>query len=150
MSKKLTRIFVLSSILCFSFSLFQVPVLLASSNKGGKVEVEITVKVNQKGFLDAKGKLYNKKNPLKVAKGKVVRINFVFAENMTSLAYGDTHQVAIASQEGWNEESEKFWMFSQKASVVFTSGKEGARYRAYCILDCIGMDNLNNLIIQVV
>ena len=100
MNKKLTKIFVLSTILCFSFSLLQAPVLLASSGKEGKVEVEITVKVNQKGFLDAKGKLYNKKNPLKVANGKVVRINFVFAEDMTSLAYGDTHQVCDCFSRG--------------------------------------------------
>jgi len=79
-----------------------------------------------------------------------VRITFVFDEDMASLAYGDTHQVAITGNEGWTEESQKIWVFSQKASITFQSGKEGNQYRAYCILDCIGMEHLNNLLISVI
>ena len=111
--------------------------------------LEITVRVNQKGFLDQKGKVFSRKNLLKLPHGKVVRITFVFDENVTSLAYGDTHQVAITG-DGWTKESEKIWMFSQQTSIIFQAGDEGTNYRAYCILDCIGMEHLNNLVINVV
>ena len=30
------------------------------------------------------------------------------------------------------------------------AGEKGMQYRAYCILDCIGMEHLTNLFIQVV
>ena len=79
----------------------------------------------------------------------MVRIIFVFDEDVTSLAYGDTHQVAITGKEGWTKESEKIWIFNQQTSITFQTGKAGAQYRAYCILDCIGMEHLNNLVITV-
>jgi hypothetical protein len=113
------------------------------------VDVEITVRVNEKGFLDQNGKVFGPKNILTLPHGKVVRMTFVFDEKMSSLAYGDTHQVAITG-DGLTKESEKFWMFSQQASVIFQTGEEGAQYRAYCILDCIGMKHLTNLLINVV
>lgn len=78
-----------------------------------------------------------------------MRITFVFDESMTSLAYDDTHQVAI-NGDGWTKESDKIWMFSQQTSMTFQTDEEGDRYRAYCILDCIGMEHLNNLIISVI
>ena len=143
------KVFVLATVLIFSTSLVQLPIALASSSTPKNVDVEITVRVNEKGFLDHKGKVFSPKKPLNLPHGKVVRITFLFDEKMTSLAYGDTHQVAIAG-DGWTKETEKFWMFSQKASMTFQVGEEGVQYRAYCILDCIGMDHLKNLVIQVV
>jgi hypothetical protein len=141
--------FVLATALAFSASLVQLPMVWAAASNSQKVEVEITVRVNQKGFLDHKGKVYNKRNILQLPEGKVVRITFVFDEALTSLAYGDTHQVAITG-DTWTMESDKIWMMSQKTSMIFQTGEEGERYRAYCILDCIGMEHLNNLIISVV
>jgi len=140
---------VLTTALFFSISLVQLPIALASSSTSKDVDVEVTVRVNQKGFLDQNGKVFNKRNILQLPEGKVVRITFVFDEAMSSLAYGDTHQVAITGDD-WTKESDKIWMFSQKTSMTFQTGEEGVRYRAYCILDCIGMKHLNNLVIQVV
>jgi hypothetical protein len=38
---------------------------------------------------------------------------------------------------------------SRESSVTFRAGENSRlRYRAYCILDCIGMEHLTNLIIQ--
>ena len=140
---------VLATALAFSTSLMQLPMAWASSSTPQNVGVEITVRVNEKGFLDQKGKVFGPKNILTLPHGKVVRMTFVFDEEMSSLAYGDTHQVAITG-DGLTKESEKFWMFSQQASVIFQTGEEGAQYRAYCILDCIGMKHLTNLLINVV
>jgi hypothetical protein len=144
------KIFVLATVLTFSSGVLHVPIALASSVPSKNIDVELTVKVSQKGFADQRGKIFGAKNFLNIPKDKVVRITFVFDENVASLAYGDTHQVAIAGNEGWIKESEKIWMFSQKASITFQSGDEDDQYRAYCILDCIGMEHLNNLVIKVV
>ena len=139
---------VFATALAFSTSLMQLPMALASPSTSKDVDVEIAVRVNEKGFLDQKGKVFGPKNILTIPHGKVVRMTFVFDEEMSSLAYGDTHQVAITG-DGLTKESEKFWMFSQQASVIFQTGEEGAQYRAYCILDCIGMKHLTNLLINV-
>jgi hypothetical protein len=149
MTCRFLKTFVLATVLTFSASLVQLPIAWASPSSAGNVDMEITVRVNQKGFLDQKGKVFSAKNFLKLPHGKVVRITFVFDENVTSLAYGDTHQVAITGDR-WTKESEKIWMFSQQTSITFQAGEEGAKYRAYCILDCIGMEHLNNLVIKVV
>lgn len=149
MTCRILKVFVLAIVLAFSTSLAQFPVAWATASTSQKVEVEIKVRVNEKGFLDQNGKVFNKRNILHLPKGKVVRITFVFEEAVTSLAYGDTHQVAITGDD-WTKESDKIWMFNQQTSITFQSGGEGVRYRAYCILDCIGMEHLNNLIISVV
>ena len=60
---------------------------------------------------------------------------------MTNLAYGDTHQVAITGDEGWTKESQKIWVLNKQAHVSFQTGKEGAQYRAFYILDCIEMEH---------
>ncbi len=143
------KTFVLATVLTFSSSLVQLPMAFAASSVSQNVDLEITVRVNQRGFLDHKGKVFGPKRLLNLPQGKTVRINFVFDENMTSLAYGDTHQVAITGDK-WTKESEKIWMFSQQTSITFQVGEQGTQYRAYCILDCIGMEHLNNLVIQVV
>ncbi|MGB0910884.1 MAG: hypothetical protein ACPGYT_11015 [Nitrospirales bacterium] len=140
---------VLATTLTFTSTLVQLPMAWASSTTSQAIDMEITVKVNQKGFLNKKGKIYTKKNILKLPKGKVVRINFVFDESMSSLAYGDTHQVAITGKNG-TQEAEKIWMWNTQSSITFQAGEEGSKYRAYCILDCIGMEHLNNLVIHVV
>jgi hypothetical protein len=149
MTRRVFTIFALATALAFPSSLVQLPMAWATASSSQNVDVEILVRVNQKGFLDQNGKVFNKRNILQLPEGKVVRINFVFDEAMSSLAYGDTHQVAITGDD-WTKESDKIWMFSQKTSMTFQTGEEGARYRAYCILDCIGMEHLNNLVIQVV
>ncbi|MEO8325812.1 MAG: hypothetical protein ABI618_08185 [Nitrospirota bacterium] len=150
MKGQVLKSFVFATALAFFSGILQVPIVLASSVASEKVELEITVKVNQKGFIDHKGKPFLGKNGLNIPKNKVVRITFVFDEDMTSLAYGDTHQIAISGNEGWTKESQKIWVLNKKAHVTFQTGKEGTQYRAFCILDCIGMEHLNNLVIRVV
>ncbi len=151
MKSVLSKISVVGTTLLFCISLIGPPMVLASAKGAAPAEVEITVKVSQKGFLDHRNKPFGPKNPLRIPKGKVVRITFEFSEKMTSLAYGDTHQVAIISKGGWERETEKIWMFNQKTSVTFLAGEDGrTSYRGYCLVDCIGMNHLNNLVIQVV
>ena len=140
---------VLATVLTFATTLVQFPMAWASPISAQTVDMEITVKVNQKGFLDQKDKVFTKKNILRLPKGKVVRINFVFDESLTSLAYGDTHQVAITGKNG-TQESGKIWAWEQQSSITLQVGEEGSKYRAYCILDCIGMEHLNNLVIHAV
>ena len=160
MRDTLSKFSVMSTTLLFGVSLIFTPAVFASTEKAEESEeseesahaaVEVTVKVTQKGFLDHHNKPFGPKNPLKLPKGKVVRITFEFSEKMTSLAFGDTHQVAIISKDGWELEAKKIWMWETKASVSFLAGEEGrTSYRAYCIVDCIGMDHLKNLVIHVV
>ena len=148
MNGQVLKSFVFATVLTFFSGALHLPFALASSVPSENIDLEITVKVSQKGFADQQGKIFGAKKFLKIPKDKVVRITFVFDENVASLAYGDAHQVAIGN-EGWTKESQKIWMFSQKASITFQSGKDGDQYRAYCILDCIGMEHLNNLVIKV-
>ena len=148
MNYRLFKAFVVTTAILFVTSLVPLSMALASPSTSEDIDLEITVRVNEKGFLDQKGKVFSPKNILTLPQGKVVRINFVFDEKMSSLAYGDTHQVAITG-EGLTKESGKIWMFNQKTSIAFQVGKEGAQYRAYCILDCIGMKHLTNLLINV-
>jgi hypothetical protein len=117
----------------------------------GVTPVEIKVRVTEKGFLDEKGKPYNAKNVLRIPNGTPVTLTFVFSEEMTSLAVGDTHQITLKSDKGVIGETEKIWIMSRQASVTFHAGEQGqTRYRAYCVLDCIGMEHLTNLLIEVV
>ena len=116
-----------------------------------KAPIEIKVRVSEKGFLDEKGKPYTAKRGLQVPKDTPVKITFVFSEELTSLAVGDTHQIAIKSEDGWKQETGSIWIMSREASISFLAGENGRlQYRAYCILDCIGMEHLTNLLIQVV
>ena len=149
MNYRFFKAFVMATAMVFGTSLVPFSMVLASPSTSKDVDLEITVRVNQKGFLDQKGKVFSPKNVLSLPQGKVVRITFVFDEKMNSLAYGDTHQVALTG-DGLTKESGKIWMFNQKTSIAFQVGEKGAKYRAYCILDCIGMEHLNNLVIQVV
>lgn len=81
----------------------------------------------------------------------MVKITFVFGEDMTSLAVGDTHQITIRAEDGWKQETGSVWVMNRESSVSFLAGeKNRTHYRAYCILDCIGMEHLTNLLIQVV
>ena len=116
-----------------------------------KPDLELIVKVNEKGFFDEKDKLLGPKNPLKVLKGATVKIVFVFDEAVKSLAIGDVHQIAITAEDKWTVESEKIWFFNRKEDITFIAGENGrTQYRGFCIIDCIGMDHLNNLVIEVV
>ncbi|MDT7042765.1 hypothetical protein [Candidatus Nitronereus thalassa] len=151
MQRLLSKWSAVGTTLLFCVSLIFTPAVLASKEGAAPAEVEITVKVSQQGFLDHRNKPFGPKNPLNIPKGKVVRITFEFSEKVTSLAYGDTHQVSIISKDGWEQESKKIWMWDQTASVTFLAGEEGrTSYRGFCIVDCIGMDHLNNLVIHVV
>ena len=124
---------------------------IATADTHGKPELELTVRVSQKGFLDEKNRVLGPSYPLKLPAGKVVRLTFVFDEDINSLAIGDVHQIAVVADGGYSVETEKIWLLHKKSSVEFEAGEHGrTRYRAYCTLDCIGMDRLNNLVIEVV
>jgi hypothetical protein len=155
--KDKTRKFaVLVTTLAFSMALSQgsfsaISVAVASEQKELPETQKLIVKVNEKGFFDKKGRLLGPKNPLEVTKGQKVEITFVFDEAVNSLAIGDVHQMAITADDGWTIEGEKIWIFNQTSSLTFVPGEEGRKeYRVYCIIDCIGMDHLNNLVIKVV
>ncbi len=112
---------------------------------------EDQVRVSEKGFFDEKGKPYGGKRMLQIPKDTMVKITFVFGEDLTSLAAGDTHQIAPAGRRWVEAETSPLWMMNRESTVSFLAGEKGrTQYRAYCILDCIGMEHLTNLIIQVV
>lgn len=143
------RFLALAVILTYALLSLHVP--FASASDHGKPELEITVHVSQKGFLDEKNKLFGPSRPLKLPAGKVVKLTFVFDEDINSLAIGDVHQIAVVSDGGFSVETEKLWLLHKKSSVTFEAGDHGrSHYRAYCILDCIGMERLNNLVIEVI
>ncbi len=141
-----TRIMALCTVLAF-IGMMAAPL----ATFAGITPVEIKIRVTEKVFLDEKGKPYNAKNVLRIPNGARVTITFVFSEELTSLAAGDTHQVAVKSDKGVIGETEKIWIMNRQASVTFHAGEQGqTRYRAYCVLDCIGMEHLTNLLIEVV
>jgi hypothetical protein len=149
MKNTTTRIAALVTVLAFTGMLTAPAATYAVT--AGQTPVEIKVRVSEKGFVDEKGKAYTAKNLLKIPNGTPVTITFVFSEELTSLAVGDTHQITLRSEDGWKQETGKIWIMSREASVSFLAGENGrTQYRAYCILDCIGMEHLTNLFIQVV
>jgi len=149
MSSMKKKLVTLSTILAFTLPA-AVPVTTHAALPE-KAPIEIKVRVSEKGFFDEKGKAYNAKNMLKIASGTLVTIIFIFGEDFTSLAVGDTHQMALRSEDGWKLETGQIWIMNRQSSLTFLAGENGrAQYRAYCILDCIGMEHLTNLMIQIV
>ena len=87
---------------------------------------------------------------MNIPKGMLVTIMFVFGEELTGLALGDTHQVAIKSEDAWIQENGNLWIMNRESSLTFRTGENGrTHYHAYCILDYIGMEHLAKLLIHV-
>ena len=148
MIEKIFKFVVSTTVLLFSIATFQGSLATVSASS---THMELTVNVSEKGFFDEKDQLLGPQNPLEVPKGKKITIIFVFEEALNSLAIGDVHQIAITADDGWTVESDKIWFFNRKSTVTFVPGESGRKqYRAYCTVDCIGMDQLNNLVIRVV
>jgi hypothetical protein len=148
-NRTMPRFFVLAAVL--AYALFSLHIPIAAADAHSNPDLEITVRVNQKGFFDESNRELGPTHPLEIPTGKVVRFTFVFDEDIDSLAIGDVHQIDIVSDGGFSVETEKIWLLQKKASVTFEAGEGGrTRYRAHCILDCIGMDRLKNLVIEVV
>jgi hypothetical protein len=146
---RLHRMSALGVALVFAAGLFAPAMMQAAIP--GNAPVEIKIRVSEKGFLDENGKPYSAKRPLTIQKDTPVTITFVFGEELTSLAVGDTHQIAVKSEDGWKQETSPLWIMSREASVSFLAGANGRTlYRAYCILDCIGMEHLTNLLIKII
>lgn len=144
-----TRLATVIIVLAMAATLASGPAMIYAA-PSDKAPVEIKVHVSEKGFLDEKGKLYSAKRVLTVPKDSVVTVTFLFGEDLTSLAVGDTHQIAVKSEDGWKQETGSIWIMSRESRLTFRAGENGrTQYRAYCILDCIGMEHLTNLIIQV-
>lgn len=149
MKGKMTRLFSALSFVAMATMIVQPMVSLPAMAAGPTLEVKI--RVSEKGFLDEKGRTFGPKHPLKVPDGSLVKLTFVFDESVSSLAIGDTHQIAIVADDGSSLESEKIWMFNRATTVHMTAGEQGRKtYRAYCIVDCLGMEHLNNLVIEAV
>ena len=146
---KMGKLVVLVTVLAFAIA--TVPGFMSTVSAETSADMKVTVKVSEKGFFDERGRLLGPRNPLQVPMGKKVTITFVFDEALSSLAIGDVHQMAITADDGWNIEGEKIWVLNREASLTFTAGENGRKqYRGYCILDCLGMDHLSNLVIKVV
>ena len=149
MTQMLQRLATMVTMLAFVATVAAPAITAAATPENAPVEIK--VRVSEKGFLDEKGRVYGPKRPLQVPKDTMVKITFVFSEDVTSLAVGDTHQITIRSEDGWKQETGSVWVMNRESSVNFLAGeKNRTHYRAYCILDCIGMEHLTNLIIQVV
>ena len=99
------RFLALAVILAYALLSLHVP--FASASDHGKPELEITVRVNQKGFFDEKNKVLGPSRPLKLPAGKMVKLTFVFDEDINTLAIGDVHQIAVVSDGGFSVETEK-------------------------------------------
>ena len=148
MKSKMIHCVVLVAVLALSFGAFQGSITTVFAE--ATPDLELVVKVSEKGFFNEKGKLIGPKNPLEISKGQRVKIIFVFDEAINSLAIGDVHQIAITADDLWTIESEKIWFWNQQTSLTFLAGEEGRmHYRGHCIVDCIGMDHLKNLVINV-
>ena len=148
MKSKMIHCVVLVAVLALSFGAFQGSITTVFAE--ATPDLELVVKVSEKGFFNEKGKLIGPKNPLEISKGQRVKIIFVFDEALNSLAIGDVHQIAITADDLWTIESEKIWFWNQQTSLTFLAGEEGRmHYRGHCIVDCIGMDHLKNLVINV-
>lgn len=140
-----------TAIMFTSLAFFMAMTAVPAVTSAGAGPLEIKVRVTEKGFLDDKGKPYTAKHVLTIPRGTVVTVTFVFSEDLTSLAIGDTHQVAIRAEDGWKQETGPIWIMNRESSTTFRAGENGrTQYRAYCILDCIGMEHLAKLFIQVV
>lgn len=149
MKRLATRIATMVTVLAFTGMMAAPAITYAAT--ADTAPVQIKVRVSEKGFADEKGTVYTAKRMMKIPKGTLVTITFMFNEELTSLAVGDTHQVALRSEDGWKQETGKIWVMSRESSITFRAGENGrTQYRAYCILDCIGMEHLTNLLIQVV
>lgn len=149
MKSLITRIMTLVTVLSFAGTIFATSI--ADASPAGTAPINIKVRVSEKGFFDEKGKPYGPSRRLSVPKGARVTLTFEFAEDLTSIAVGDTHQVTLRSEDGWTQETGKIWVMSRQSSLTFVAGENGrARYRAYCILDCLGMEHLTNLLVDVV
>ena len=148
MKSKMIHCVVLVAVLALSFGAFQGSITTVFAE--ATPDLELVVKVSEKGFFNEKGKMIGPKNPLEVSKGQRVKIIFVFDEAVNSLAIGDVHQIAITADDLWTIESEKIWFWNKQTSLTFLAGEEGRmHYRGHCIVDCIGMDHLKNLVINV-
>jgi hypothetical protein len=55
--------------------------VIAAADAHSNPDLEITVRVNQKGFFDERNRALGPTNPLKIPTGKVVRFTFVFEED---------------------------------------------------------------------
>ncbi len=55
------------------------------------------------------------------------------------------------AENGARMPEDKIWVLNRQASLSFRAGEHGrTSYRVYCILDCLGMEHLTNLLIEVV
>ncbi len=149
MTRTATRLLAAGTV--FAFALCTLQPAMTHASTYGKPALEVTVRVTEKGFLDERGKPFGPKHHLKVPNGQVIKITFVFSEEMNSLAIGDTHQIAMIVDDDETLETEKIWVFHKESSIKFRAGEDGTtKYRAYCIVDCLGMEHLKNLVIKVV
>ena len=137
--KAIKRKTVLIVVAIFLFSIQDVVASVATPP-----DLEATIRINEKGFFINNGRLLGPQQPLTSPKGRRVKMTFLFDEALSSLAIGDTHQIAIRAED----EGEPIRVFHQKTSVTFEVGANGRNtYRVYCIFDCIGMNHLKNLTI---
>lgn len=151
MKRTTWRLLVWSTAVAVTISLSSGAASPASAFAHVKPTVDITIQVNEKGFFDGNHKRLGPHNPIRVPEGTVVRLTVVFDEAIASLAIGDTHQFTVMSDDGWAIESGSIWIMNKKESITFQAGENGRkRYRVYCMIACLGMEHLNNLVIEVV
>ena len=78
-------------------------------------------------------------------KDTMVKITFVFGEELTSSRLREIPSDRLPAEDGWKQETSPLWMMNRESTVSFLAGEKGRmQYRAYCILDCIGMEHLTN------
>ncbi len=100
----------------------------------------LEIHVSEHGYFSSSGEQVTH---LEVPGGVPLTIQFVFDEDLTSLAIGDVHQFRVITKH-WEQTSEEIWIMSPETTITFTP-KQGTEYRIDCIRACIGMDHLLDL-----
>ena len=107
------------------------------------------VLVRETGFYTDDNRPVNSKHPLMIPANGVVTLHFRWAEKTNSFAVGDSHQIDILNETtGEVNSSTPIWWFTKDAYLAIGAGPPGTRHRGYCVLDCLGMNNLRNLVIE--
>lgn len=140
MARSITLALVLLLLITLPLSMpvFAPSMVVASSQGRGSVVKEFTVVVGEPGFNGTWEIL-----KIRVNQGDRVRINFVYGD--VDLAQDNPHKITI---EGYNIVTDPLSKGRPLIVVEFTAGQVG-EFGFYCILACLGHENLQNGLLVV-
>lgn len=101
----------------------------------------IVLQVHEKGFIDAKGNPIHGVIP--IPKASQIKIVFEYDDS-----HGDDHEFAVLFPSDEEIYSEVLSEKNRRVEITFVSGKAGALYDVFCLVDCEAMDKLVDLILM--